>query len=196
MSSKLDEITQQLEKNNNILLYQDDLYNIYKHTKENYRTVYISTPKKGKLAYEQILKKTDKKADIKNKTISKLMEEIKENTTKEKICICMDNFEQLTKRELENYRELIQQENIQFIANINEDKNFVDNKLLDNFIIMNEEYLSNRSQSINIKYVILLLLSFLIFILFLRIQLSIIRYIISGLWFTLLMYRSFYYISK
>ena len=178
-------------------LYQQDLYKIHSNIKKTYQSVYISTPKKGKVAFEQILKQIDKTKDTKNKTISQIIEETTEKTKHTQITICINNFEQLTKRELDNYKELIQEENIQFIANINEDKEFIDKQLLDNFIILNEEeYKNNRSQSININYVILLLLSFLIFILFLRIQLSPIRYIISGLWFTLLMYRSLYYLTK
>lgn len=197
MESKTNKIIEQLENNNNILLYKQDLYKEYHKLKEKYHAVYITTPRKGKVAFEQIHNKTQKTKDTKNKTISQLIEEIKQNTQHTKITIFIDNFEQLTKREINNYKELIQQENIQFIANINEDKEFTDPKLLDNFIILNkEDYQNNRSQSINITYVILLLLSFLIFLLFLKIQVSTIRYIVSGLWFTLLMYRSIYYITK
>ena len=119
------------------------------------------------------------------------------NTINQKLYIFIDNFEQLSKRELQNYKELEQQENIHFIANINEDKQFIDEEFLNKFVILDEkEFKNNRSQSININYVILLLLSFLIFLLFIRLQLSLLRYIVSGLWFTLLMYRSFYYISR
>lgn len=197
MEDNTNEIIKQLEKNNNILLYKQDLYKEYTNIKKTYHAVYITTPRKGKVAFEQILEKTDNDADTKNKTISQIIEDIKQNTKHTKITVFINNFEQLTKRELDNYRELIQQENIQFIANISEDSEFIDQKLLDNFIILNkEDYQNNRSQSININYVILLLLSFLIFLLFVKIQLSTLRYIVSGLWFTLLMYRSIYYITK
>ena len=197
METNHNEIIKQLENNNNILLYKQDLYKTYTNLKKQYQSIYISTPKKGKVAFQQILNKTSNKKDTKNKTISQIIEDIKQNTKHTKTIIYINNFEQLTRRELENYKELIQQENIQFIANINEDKEFIDNQLLDNFIILNkEEYQNNRSQSININNTILLLLSFLILLLFLRIQLSPLRYIISGLWFTLLMYRTIYYLTK
>ena len=197
METNHNEIIKQIENNNNILLYKQDLYKTYTKLKKQYQSIYISTPKKGKVAFQQILNKTSNKKDTKNKTISQIIEDIKQNTKHTKTIIYINNFEQLTRRELENYKELIQQENIQFIANINEDKEFIDNQLLDNFIILNkEEYQNNRSQSININNTILLLLSFLILLLFLRIQLSPLRYIISGLWFTLLMYRTIYYLTK
>lgn len=196
MNEVNEEIIKQLEKHNNILLYKEELYEHHNKLKQNYNTIYISTPKKGKTAFQQILKKLDKTKENKNKTISQLMEEIKEETKYKQLYICIDNFEQLSRRELPNYKELEQHENILMIANINEDKEFIDEEFLDNFVIVNHKFKNNRSQSINITYVILLSLSFLIFLLFLRIQLSMIRFIVSGLWFTLLMYRSFYYISK
>lgn len=197
MNNIYKQIVEQITKGNNTLLYKEELYEHYKKLNVNYNMVYISTPKKGKTAFEQILKKLDKTTETKNKTISKLIEEITENTQHNKLYIFIDNFEQLSKRELLNYKELEQQENIQLIANINEDKEFIDEEFLNRFVILNEkEFKNNRSQSININYVILLLLSFLIFLLFIRLQLSMLRYIVSGLWFTLLMYRSIYYISK
>ena len=194
---KTNEIIKQLEDNNNVLIYKENLYEEYAKINQKYNAIYISTPKKGKTAFEQILKKVDNTTTIKNKTISGIIEEIKDKTRYKTLIICMDNFEQLSRRELQSYKELEQEKYIFFVANINEDKEFIDNKFLDKFVIVNEiEFRSNRSQSININYVILLLLSFLMFILFLRIQLSMLRYIVSALWFTLLMYRSFYYISK
>lgn len=192
-----DKLIKQLEKHNNVLLYKEELYEQFNEFNTNYDAVYISTPKKGKTAFEQILKKLDKESNTKNKTISKLLQEIIEKSKNKRLYIFVDNFDQLSKRELQNYKELEQQENILLIVNINEDREFIDEKFLNKFVIFNESsFKNNRSQSININYVILLLLSFLIFLLFLRIQLSLLRYIVNGLWFTLLMYRSFYYISK
>lgn len=192
-----EKIIKQLEKHNNLLLYKEELHEHFKAVNKKYNAVYISTPKKGKTAFEQILKTLDNNSNTKNKTISKLLQEIIEETKNKRLCIFVDNFEQLSKRELQNYKELEQQENIVLIVNINEDKEFIDEDFLNKFVIFNESsFKNNRSQSININYVILLLLSFLIFLLFLRIQLSLLRYIVSALWFTLLMYRSFYYISR
>lgn len=192
-----EKIMEQLEKHNNVLLYKEDLHEHFKEFNTEYYSVYISTPKKGKTAFEQILKKLDNDSNTKNKTISKLLQEIIEESENKKLYIFVDNFDQLSKRELQNYKELEQQKNIFLIVNINEDREFIDEEFLNKFVIINESsFKNNRSQSININYVILLLLSFLIFLLFLRIQLSLLRYIVSALWFTLLMYRSFYYISR
>ena len=196
MTSNNDIIEEQINKGNNILFYQEELYALYQKRNKKHNAIYISTPKKGKTAFEQILKKINQNTQTKNKTISKLLEEITEQTKNNPLIIYINHFEQMSNRELQNYRELEEQSNIYIIANIEEDKEFIDEEFLKRFVILNEsEYYNNRSQSINIKFVILLLLSLLVFLLFLRIQLSAIRFMVSALWFTLLMYRSFYYIS-
>lgn len=196
MTEKINQINEQIKKGNNVLMYKEELYTHYQKRDKRYKAIYISTPKKGKTAFEQILKKLDNDAQTKNKTISKLIEEIIEQTRKQQLHIYLDHFEQMSNRELQNYKELEQQENICLIANMEEDKEFIDEDFLNKFIILNDEYYNNRSQSININYVLLLLISLLVFLLFLKIQLSMIRFIVSALWFTLLMYRSFYYLTR
>lgn len=196
MTEKINQINEQIKKGNNVLIYKEELYTHYQKRDKRYKAIYISTPKKGKTAFEQILKKLDNDAQTKNKTISKLIEEIIGQTRKQQLHIYLDHFEQMSNRELQNYKELEQQENICLIANMEEDKEFIDEDFLNKFIILNDEYYNNRSQSININYVLLLLISLLVFLLFLKIQLSMIRFIVSALWFTLLMYRSFYYLTR
>ena len=189
-------IKEQLLKDNNVLLYNEDLYKCYKKQDNFTTTIYISTPKKGKTAFESILKKVDNHAQIKNKTISKLVEQIQENTKVKKLIIYIDSFQQLTQRELPYYKELEEDDNINLVVNITEDKKFIDEDFLNKFVILTDEYYNNRSQSINITYVLLLLVALLIFFFFLRLQLSIINYLVNTLWFTLLMYRTIYYITR
>ncbi|RAP53123.1 MAG: hypothetical protein BZ137_07570 [Methanosphaera sp. rholeuAM130] len=190
------EINKQLEKHNNVLLYNEDLHKYYKKRDNNITTIYISTPKKGKTAFESMLKKLDHEATVKGKTISKLIEEIQEKTADNELRIYVDSFEQLGKRELPYYKELEEDGNIHLVANICEDKEFIDGEFLKKFVILNEEYYNNRSQSINVTYPLLLVLSLLVFFLFLRLQLSITNYLVNTLWFTLLMYRTIYYITR
>lgn len=190
------EINKQLAKHNNVLLYNEDLHKYYKIRDKSMKTIYISTPKKGKTAFEAMLKKVDNEATVKNKTISKLIEQINEKTKNERLIVYVNSFEQLTLRELAYYKELEENENIQFVANITRDKKFIDEEFLQKFAILNEEYYNNRSQSINITYPLLLVLSLLVFLFFLRLQLSLINYLVNTLWFTLLMYRTIYYITR
>lgn len=196
MKELLKQIQQQIEKGNNILLYKQELYKLYEKRDKSYKAVYISTPKKGKTAIENIIKRLDKEYITKNKTISKLIEEILEKTQEEQLIIYINYFEQLSKRELLYYKELELSDNIQLIANIEEDRKFIDEEFLKKFILLSDQYKDNRIQSINITYTLLFLMTILVFLLFLRLQLSIIGYIISALWFSFLMYRTFYYITR
>lgn len=196
MKDLLNQIQQQLQKGNNILVYKQELYKLYEKRDKSYKAVYISTPKKGKTAIENIIKQVDSEYITKNKTISKLIEEILEKTKDEQIIIYINYFEQLSQRELVYYKELESSNNIKIVANIQEDRKFIDEEFLKKFVLLNDEYNDNRIQSINITYTILFIMAILIFLLFLRLQLSMIGYIVSALWFSFLMYRTFYYITK
>ncbi len=196
MKDLLKQIQQQLQKGNNILVYKQELYKLYEKRDKSYKAVYISTPKKGKTAIENIIKQVDSEYITKNKTISKLIEEILEKTKKEPLTIYINYFEQLSQRELIYYKELESSDNIKIIANIQEDKKFIDEEFIKKFVLLNDEYNDNRIQSINITYTILFIMTLLVFLLFLRLQLSMIGYIVSALWFSFLMYRTFYYITK
>jgi len=196
MKDSLNQIQQQLQKGNNILVYKQELYKLYEKRDKSFKAVYISTPKKGKTAIENIIKQVDSEYITKNKTISKLIEEILEKTKDEQIIIYINYFEQLSQRELVYYKELESSNNIKIVANIQEDRKFIDEEFLKKFVLLNDEYNDNRIQSINITYTILFIMAILVFLLFLRLQLSMIGYIVSALWFSFLMYRTFYYITK
>lgn len=155
----------------------------------------ISTPKKGKTAIELILKKVDEKQH-KNMTISSLIDEINKQTEDKQLHIFLDHFEHLTRRELTYYRQLSENKNITIIANITEDQDLIDEEFLQKFIIVDDKFYTNRSLSINIQFSLLLVFTILVFLLFLKIQLSIVGIIVSTLWFTFLMYRSFYYMIR
>lgn len=197
MNKANDKITEQLKKHNNVLLYKRELYECYKKRDKTIKAIYIISPKKGKTAIEQILRTIDKKSETKNKTISKLLEEITEKSKDTQTHIYLDHFEQLSKRELSYYKELSQIQSIQIIANIREDEEVIEPEFLNHFIILDKNgFNDNRYQSVNITYSLLLLLSLLVFITFIRVQLSILHYLVNALWFTLLMYRTFYYITR
>ena len=138
------EINKQLEKGNNVLLYNEDLYKYYKKHDSKITATYISTPKKGKTAFESILKKMDKTSIVSNKTISKIIEQICEKTTDKKLIIYINSFEHLSQRELPYYKELEENKKIQMIVNIASDKKFIDEEFLKKFVILTDEYYNNR----------------------------------------------------
>lgn len=195
MNNMHDKIQQYIKKDKHLLLYKQPLYNIYKIHDKKYNPIYISTPKKGKTAIELILKKVDEKQH-KNMTISSLIDEINKQTEDKQLHIFLDHFEHLTRRELTYYRQLSENKNITIIANITEDQDLIDEEFLQKFIIVDDKFYTNRSLSINKQFSLLLVFTILVFLLFLKIQLSIVGIIVSTLWFTFLMYRSFYYMIR
>lgn len=190
------EVTQQIDKKNNIILYNEDINQLYKTLQEKYNSTYITTPKRGKNALEIIIHDINPKYITKNIPAADLLDTINSYTKTKPLIIFINYFEQTTKNTLTYYQNLVNMENIQIIANITEDEKFIDEKFLENFIILGDKYQNNRSNSININYTLLLLISLLVFLLFIRLQLSVIGYLVSALWFTLLMYRSFSYITR
>lgn len=190
------EVTQQIDKKNNIILYNEDINHLYKKLQEKYNSTYITTPKRGKNALETIIHDINPKHITKNTPAADLLDTINNYTKTKPLIIFINYFEQTTKNTLTYYQNLVNMENIQIIANIAEDTEFIDEKFLENFIILGDKYQNNRSNSININYTLLLLISLLVFLLFIRLQLSVIGYLVSALWFTLLMYRSFSYITR
>ena len=195
MTTSDNKIIRQLDKNNNVLVYKQELDKLYQRRNKTIKSAYIISPRRGKEAFKLIHRTVHKNDTTKNKTISQLIEEIIE--TKSTLHIYVDYFEQLTKRELDYYRQLESKDNIQLIVNIRSDEAFIDESFLEKFIKIDAEgYSENRSHSTNITYTILLLISLLIFLVFMRLQLSILSILVNTLWFTLLMYRSFTYMVR
>ncbi|MDO5851665.1 MAG: hypothetical protein Q4Q23_04180 [Methanobacteriaceae archaeon] len=190
------EINEQLEKDNNVILFKQDLKKYHKYYQKKYNTIYISTPKIGKIALENILrikyKKTDK--ELKNKTAMQLISEINKET--KGLIIFLDAFEQLSLREQEYYKQLALNNQIKYVVNTNTQPTKTNKEFFKKFILINmEDFQDDRTQSINITYTILFLISLIIFLLIIKLELNKTSLIINSLWFTLLMYRTFTYIT-
>lgn len=190
MNSK---IIEKLPECNLILLYQQNLLEIYKNHKHPARCVFISSPKEGKGGLQKILKVFN--VNGQSFTINQILNEIEEKVRDDEVHIFIDFFEQLTRRELEYYKRLSGMMNVSLIVNVvSNNAEFVDMDFIHEFIILNDNFFDSRSESVNVKYAILIVLSLFIFLVFLKMQLSIISIVVSTLWFTFLMYRSFYYL--
>lgn len=196
-----EDIFKLINQHNNVLLYKQEtlLYEIYQSKTRGDTWAYISNPRQGKYALEIVLQTFKEEKIMKNMSVANILDEISQIARNKKthLILFVNYFENINKRTITYYQDLINIGNIYLIVNIVEDKDFVDDEFLQNFIIIDtNEYTSNRAHSINVKYTLLLILSLFIFFLFLRVQLSITSFLVSTLWFTLLMYRSFYYITR
>lgn len=195
------DIFELIDNYHNVLLYQqqDILKEIYTNKKRDDSWAFVTSPSQGKHAIEIIMNTLDDEAEIKNDSVATIISKIEKfaKNNDEKVIIFVNYLERLNRRTLLYYQEFIEMQNVYLIANIVEDKEMIEEEFLREFVIVDsEKYETNRSHSINMKYTILLILSLFVFLLFIRVQLSITSFLVSTLWFTLLMYRSFYYITR
>ena len=186
----------------NVLTYHEDIYPIFSKNRGDNNWAFISNPKKGKAAISDVVKVLIPDKVVKNLSVAELLDVISEYAAKsgEAVVLWVDNFERVNKRTLEYYQDLASMGNVFLVCNIaGEDEEFIYPKFFEDypFVILNsDEYSSSRARSVNVKYTLLLLFSVFTFLLFVRVELSMVGYLVSALWFSLLMYRSLYYLTR
>lgn len=197
-----DDIMEHLDEGSNVLTYQVGIYHLFSENRGHSPWAFVSNPKKGKSAIADMVQVLDKEAVVKGLSVAQLLDIISSfaRDAEEMVVVWVDNFERLNKRTLEYYVELAAMDNVYMVCNIMDDsEEFIFPQFFSDFpfVILNgEEFATSRANSVNIKYTLLLVLSVFIFLLFLRLQLSLVGYLVTALWFTLLMYRTFYYITR
>ena len=198
----IDDIIEYLDTGSNVLMYKQNIYQLFAENKGTSSWAYVSNPKKGKTALSDIVKVLIPGRVVKGLSVAELLDIISDyaKESEDMVVLWVDNFERLNKRTLEYYVELVCMNNVYLVCNIvSEEEEFISPSFFDDytFVILNsEEYEASRARSVNVKFTLLLILSVFTFILFVRVQLSLVRYLVSALWFSLLMYRSFYYIKR
>ena len=198
----IDDIIEYLDTGSNVLMYKQNIYQLFAENKGTSSWAYVSNPKKGKTALSDIVKVLIPGRVVKGLSVAELLDIISDyaKESEDMVVLWVDNFERLNKRTLEYYVELVCMNNVYLVCNIvSEEEEFISPSFFDDytFVILNsEEYEASRDRSVNVKFTLLLILSVFTFILFVRVQLSLVRYLVSALWFSLLMYRSFYYITR
>ena len=197
----VDDVLQYIDEGSNVLLYRQELYQEFSKNKGENSWAYVSNPKKGKTAISDIVNVLVPGRITRGLSIAELIDIISDYSkeSNDRVILWIDNFERVNKRTLEYYMDLAGIGNLYLVCNIMSDDEFISPSFFDdfNFIILNsDEYSSSRARSVNVKFTLLLLLSVFTFLLFIRVQLSLVGYLVSALWFSLLMYRSFYYITR
>lgn len=197
----VDDVLQYIGEGSNVLLYRQELYQEFSKNKCENSWAYVSNPKKGKTAISDIVNVLVPGRITRGLSIAELIDIISDYSkeSNDRVILWIDNFERVNKRTLEYYMDLAGIGNLYLVCNIASDDEFISPSFFDdfNFVILNsDEYSSSRARSVNVKFTLLLLLSVFTFLLFIRVQLSLVGYLVSALWFSLLMYRSFYYITR
>jgi len=185
-----------------VLMYKENIYQLFSENRGTSSWAYISNPKKGKTAIMDVVKVLLPDRVVKGLSVAELMDIINDYARKsdDALVLWIDNFERVNKRTLEYYTDLAGMANVYMVCNIvSDEEEFIYPQFFDDFtfvILNSDEYSNSRARSVNIKFSLLLLLSVFTFLLFIRVQLSLVGYLVSALWFSLLMYRSFYYITR
>ena len=198
----IDDILEHIGEGSNVLLYRQEMYQVFSQNKGVNTWAYVSNPRKGKTALSDIVKVLLPGRVTKSLSVAQLLDIISDfaRACDSRVVVWVDNFERANKRTLEYYVELAGMSNVFLVCNIvGEDEEFVNPSFFDDypFVILNsEEYAESRARSVNVKFTLLLLLSVFTFLLFVRVQLSLVGFLVSALWFSLLMYRSFYYVTR
>lgn len=198
----LDDILDYIEIGSNVLLYQEDIYPLFAENRGSSSWAFISNPKKGKTAISDVVRILMPDYVVKNLSVAQLLDVICDyaKSSEDRVILWVDNFDRVNKRTLEYYVDLVAMANVYLVCNIVDDEEeFINPSFFDDYgfvILANEEYSNSRAKSINVKFTLLLILSVFTFLLFIRVQLSLVGYLVSALWFSLLMYRSFYYITR
>ena len=197
-----DDIISQIDDNSNVLTYQCDLYPLFSQNRGESPWAFINNPKKGKTAISDMVKVLDPDRVVKSLSVAQLLDIVNDiaRGSDETVVIWIDNFERCNKRTLEYYSDLAAMANVFLVCNIaSDEEEFINPQFFDDypFVILNsDEFKASRSRSVNVKFTLLLFLSLFTFLLFVRIQLSLVGYLVSALWFSMLMYRSFYYVTR
>lgn len=198
----IDEILEHINQATNVLMYRQAIYQLFADNKGEHPWAYISNPKKGKTAISDVVRVLIPGRVVKSLSVAELLNIISDfaRLQEEPVILWVDNFERLNKRTIEYYVELVAMKNVYLVCNIvSDEEEFIDPKFFNDntFVILNsDEFANTRSRSVNVKYTLLLVLSVFTFLLFVRLQLSMVGYLVSALWFSLLMYRSFYYVTR
>lgn len=184
----IDDIIEYLDTGSNVLMYKQNIYQLFAENKGTSSWAYVSNPKKGKTALSDIVKVLIPGRVVKGLSVAELLDIISDyaKESEDMVVLWVDNFERLNKRTLEYYVELICMNNVYLVCNIvSEEEEFISPSFFDDYtfvILNNEEYEASRARSVNVKFTLLLILSVFTFILFVRVQLSLVRYLVSALW--------------
>jgi len=115
-----DDVWQHLEEGSNVLLYKQNIYQLFSENKGASSWAYVSNPKKGKAAISDIVKVLVPGRVVKSLSVAELLDIINDyaRESEDMVVLWVDNFERLNKRTLEYYVELVSMGNVYLVCNI------------------------------------------------------------------------------
>ena len=185
----------------NVILFQRRVYDCFTELKDDFLCVYFSEPIPVKVRLIKIIQAIGygKTSVLNRKTIVELKEILLKELKYDRLIICFNHFERLTKRTVQIYQSLNSLTNIQFLCNFKDKFKSELYPFFKTFILANpEEYeLKNDNNEINFTYPLYIILSFYIFLIYLKTATSIYMafLFIGAAWFALIVFRTFVFVG-
>ncbi len=116
---KIIQIRDKIDGGKNIIFYQKSVYDCFTELEDDYSCVYFSEPIPVKVRLIKIIQELDggDALPLNRKTIDELKEILLKLLKYERLIICFNHFERLTKRTVQIYQSLNSLTNIQFVCN-------------------------------------------------------------------------------
>ena len=198
---KIIQIRDKIDDGKNVIFYQKSVYDCFNELQEDFLCVYFSEPIPVKVRLIKIIQElnSDDARTLNRKTITELKEILLKQLKYERLIICFNHFERLTKRTVQIYQSLNSLTNVQFVCNFQ--KNFKSElyPFYKTFILANpEKYeLKNSKNEINITYAVYILISIYVFFIYLKTTSSIYMafILIGAAWFALIIFRTLVFVG-
>ena len=198
---KIIQIRDKIDDGKNVIFFQKSVYDCFNELKEDFLCVYFSEPIPVKVRLINIIQELngDDSRYLNRKTITELKEILLKQLKYERLIICFNHFERLTKRTVQIYQSLNSLTNVQFLCNFQNNFKSELYPFYKTFILANpEKYeLKNSKNEINITYAVYILISIYVFIIYLKTASSIYMafILIGAAWFALIIFRTLVFVG-
>jgi hypothetical protein len=198
---KIIQIMDKIDDGKNVIFYQKSVYDCFNELQEDFLCVYFSEPIPVKVRLIKIIQELngDDIRSLNRKTISELKEILLKQLKYERLIICFNHFERLTKRTVQIYQSLNSLTNVQFVCNFQNNFKSELYPFYKTFILANpDKYdLKNSKNEINITYAVYILISIYVFFIYLKTTSSIYMafILIGAAWFALIIFRTLVFVG-
>lgn len=201
-----EEIITNIKLKNNIILYNENVYNYYNKLSDEFDCIYLKDPVPIKKQLIEIIEKISdyKKSKLNRMTVSDLKNLLVEQLDDEFLVIMFNRFEKITKKAVEVYVYINNNSNIIFLASFNGKFNKDAYFFFKKFKILNkDEYKEKNKDTINVTYPLYIFISVICFAVYLKFGLSLgilgtLYYpivILGAIWFAFLVFRTLTYVG-
>ena len=198
---KIIQIRDKINDGKNVIFFQKSVYDCFNELQEDFLCVYFSEPIPVKVRLINIIQELngDDSRSLNRKTITELKEILLKQLKYERLIICFNHFERLTKRTVQIYQSLNSLTNVQFVCNFQNNFKSELYPFYKTFILANpEKYeLKNSKNEINITYALYILISIYVFLIYLKTTSSIYMafILIGAAWFALIIFRTLVFVG-